>query len=220
MGAALPWGVRGWCQGECKVTVPCLWGSEREESICGSRWMMCLELVWVCFIILPAGTSLGLCFTSSMCLGFWWGWGFSGEGREGLGDGWFWVLLFLWFLFFLIHSPTHVLTPTGKLELSRPVDSEWLSVLFTSRWTALFQAKDLINSRTSCFGEKWEVLVTALNKSRYLKQWTKSSRNSVLRGAGRDLWHENSHRKLSRKQTGRPYFILVLIDPYNNFIQR
>lgn len=64
-------GERGWCQGECKVTVPCLWGSESED-VCEGRWMMCLELVHVCFTILPAGTSLGLCFMSSMCLGFWW----------------------------------------------------------------------------------------------------------------------------------------------------
>lgn len=72
-------------QGECKGTVPCLGGSEREQIIPGSRWMMSLELEHVCFIILPAGTSLGLCFMSSMCLGFWRGWGFSGVGQGGFG---------------------------------------------------------------------------------------------------------------------------------------
>lgn len=48
---------------------------------------------------------------------------FLGRGREGLGSVWVLSLVF-----FLIPSPRPVLIPTGKPELSRPVDSEWLSV--------------------------------------------------------------------------------------------
>lgn len=78
-GAALSSGARGWCPTECEVNVQCFWNSDVEETICDRRWMMCLEMVCLYFIILPAGISLRLCFVNISCpfflmvLGFWGG---------------------------------------------------------------------------------------------------------------------------------------------------
>lgn len=206
----------GWCQGGCKGTVPCLWGSEREEIICGGRWRMCLELVHVCFIILPAGTSLGLCFISSMCLGFWWGWAFPGEGQGGV-----WVLNLG---FFKTPSPRPVLTPTGKPELSRTVDSEWLSVCLQAGEQLSSRAKISLTPEHPPLGrnEKYLLLLCA-------ELWTKVGTWSIelIQQEFNPTWTELDVtcgmraviENWGRRQTGRPYFKLVLIDPYNNFIQ-
>lgn len=152
-----------------------------------------------------------------------WGFGevgvFLGRGREGLGSVWVLSLVS-----FLIPSPRPVLIPTGKPELSRPVDSEWLSVCLQAGEQLSSRAKIWLTPEHLHLGknEKYLSLLSAVT-------WTKVSiwiielkqPNSVLLGQSWMWLVAWEHlENWGRKQTGRPYFKLGLIDPYNNFIQR
>jgi len=56
------------------------------------------------------------------------------------------------YLFLLVPSASHALTPTGKPDPSGLVESEWVSIC-TSRRAAFCQTRDLIASVTSSSGE-------------------------------------------------------------------
>lgn len=135
-GATLALGAKGWCQMECKVNVQSF-GIQMWKRLCCSKWMVCLEMVCVYFIVLPAGISHSLCFVNIMCLVPL----VVMVPSVGRGFG------VCWFVWFFVPSPSHALTPTGKPR---------------SLWAAFFQTKDLFTSIASSSGKKREVLVTAL----------------------------------------------------------
>lgn len=90
----------------CKGNVQCVWHSDVEETAHGCQ--MCLAMVPMYYISLPAEISLSLCFMNIICL-------FKLQR-----------CFFFFSLFFLLFfpSPSHALTLAGKPDLSGLVGSE------------------------------------------------------------------------------------------------